>query len=174
MNRNTSKIFLGTLVTLIVVLFMFGCQSELPNDWPRTSPPTTTPTSAPAAAPEKAATTETVPVSTSEPAATATAAPVSAPAIAPTTAAASPAPSEISITITDFAFKAGSITVKKGTKVTWTNQDSVGHTVTGDGGLDSPLLSKGVTYSFTFDKEGVFNYHCTPHPIMKGTVTVTS
>lgn len=80
-----------------------------------------------------------------------------------------------SVTIQDFAFSPKSITVKAGTTVTWTNQDSVKHNVVSDsdGGPDGPLLSKGETYSYTFAKAGTYDYHCQPHPYMKGTVTVT-
>lgn len=79
------------------------------------------------------------------------------------------------VTIENFAYVPQSITVKVGTTVTWTNKDSVAHTVTSDSGgvLDSPLFSAGETYSFTFNEAGTFTYHCTPHPDMKGTVTVT-
>lgn len=78
------------------------------------------------------------------------------------------------VTIANFAFSPQTITVKKGSTITWTNQDSVGHTVTSDTGseLDSPLLSKGQSYSKTFNEVGTFNYHCTPHPNMKGIVVV--
>lgn len=80
-----------------------------------------------------------------------------------------------SVTISDFAFSPATLTVKKGTTVTWTNKDSVAHTVTSDTGnmLDSPLFSAGETFSFTFNEVGTFSYHCTPHPQMKGTVIVT-
>lgn len=80
-----------------------------------------------------------------------------------------------SVTIKDFAFSPVAITVKVGTKVTWTNQDAVGHTVTVDSGSgpDSPLLDQGQSYSYTFSKAGTYTYHCTPHPYMKGTVIVT-
>lgn len=81
------------------------------------------------------------------------------------------------VTIKDFAFAPGTITVKKGTKVTWTNQDSVQHNVMSDktdvSGPSSELLSKGDSYSYTFDEVGTFTYHCTPHPYMKATVIVT-
>lgn len=79
------------------------------------------------------------------------------------------------VEIKDMAFSPSNITVKKGTKVTWTNKDTVSHTVTSDSGstMDSELLSKGDTYSVTFDEVGSFDYHCTPHPAMTGTVTVT-
>lgn len=81
---------------------------------------------------------------------------------------------QTSVSISNFAFTSAALTVKKGTKVTWTNQDSVGHTVTGDsGGPGSSLLSQSASYSFTFNTVGTFPYHCSPHPFMKGTITVT-
>lgn len=91
----------------------------------------------------------------------------------------SPNPSNAAATkevaIEDFAFTPATITVKKGTTVTWTNKDSVSHTVTGDsdGGPDSELFGNGESYSFTFNAVGTFAYHCAPHPQMTGTVIVT-
>jgi amicyanin len=80
-----------------------------------------------------------------------------------------------SVTISNYAYSPAVITVKVGTTVTWTNQDSVGHTVTADSGTgpDSELIDQGKSYSYTFDKAGTFTYHCSPHPYMKGTVIVT-
>jgi amicyanin len=81
------------------------------------------------------------------------------------------------VEIKDYAFGPANISVKAGTKVTWTNQDAVQHDVVSDEGVtngpQSELLAKGDTYSFTFDKAGTYTYHCGPHPYMKGTVTVT-
>lgn len=79
------------------------------------------------------------------------------------------------VSISNFAFSPADITIKKGTTVTWTNNDSVAHTVTKDSGSgpESELLENGESYSFTFNELGTFNYHCTPHPQMHGTVTVT-
>lgn len=80
------------------------------------------------------------------------------------------------VTINNFAFGPADITVKKGTKVTWTNQDSTSHTVTetdGKTGPDSKTLSNGQSYSFTYNNTGSFSYHCSIHPEMTGTVTVT-
>jgi plastocyanin len=77
------------------------------------------------------------------------------------------------VTIEDFAFTPETITVKKGTTVTWTNNDSMEHTVTGnDGGPDSELFGQGEEYSYTFDEVGTFTYFCKPHPNMTGTVIV--
>jgi amicyanin len=89
-----------------------------------------------------------------------------------------PAATEPAVTISDFKFQPETITVKKGTTVTWTNQDTVAHNVASDadspkGGLAGPLLNQGETYSFTFNDVGTYRYHCDPHPFMKGTVEVT-
>jgi plastocyanin len=81
-----------------------------------------------------------------------------------------------SVTIDNFAFAPASITVKKGTTVTWTNKDSATHTVTesdGQDGPDSGDLAHGKSYSFTYDTAGTFKYHCAIHPDMLGTVIVT-
>lgn len=81
------------------------------------------------------------------------------------------------VDIKNFAFSPEKITVKKGTTVTWTNQDTIKHDVTPDNpSADfkaSELLAKGESYSFTFNTVGTFSYHCSPHPQMKATVEVT-
>lgn len=79
-----------------------------------------------------------------------------------------------SITIENFAFTPKTITVSAGTTVTWTNLDSADHTVTSESGdeLDSGLMSQGDTYSKTFDSAGTYDYYCTLHPYMTGTVLV--
>ena len=81
------------------------------------------------------------------------------------------------VTIKDYMFSPAAVKVKVGTMVTWTNQDSVNHTVTADtNSTDAPEsidIAQGKTYSFTFKKAGTFTYHCFPHPYMHGTVVVT-
>lgn len=91
--------------------------------------------------------------------------------------AASAAPTATStVTIDNFAFSPAAITVKKGTTVTWTNNDSTTHTVTetdGQNGPQSSNLATGKSYSFTYNTVGTFKYHCSIHPSMTGSVTVT-
>ncbi|MFG1807684.1 cupredoxin family copper-binding protein [Streptomyces sp. NPDC049040] len=90
-----------------------------------------------------------------------------------------PAPAPVSgtaVAIKNFAFSPASLTVKVGTKVTWTNQDSDAHTVTSDasgGPLNSPAMNTGDPFSHTFTKPGTYKYLCTIHPFMTATVTVT-
>ena len=80
-----------------------------------------------------------------------------------------------SVDIKDMAFSPATITVKKGSTVTWTNKDGVSHTVTGDesGNMDSETLAEGDTYQFTFNEVGTFDYHCNFHSGMTGKVVVT-
>ncbi len=78
------------------------------------------------------------------------------------------------IKIENFAYSPQTLTIKQGESVTWINGDSAIHTVTSDSGseLDSELLSKDDSYAHTFNEKGVFDYHCTPHPYMTGTIVV--
>src|SRR5689334_8467812 len=91
--------------------------------------------------------------------------------------AVAPAPaSGTAVAIRSFAFSPASLTVKVGTTVTWTNQDSDAHTVTSDhsgGPLNSKALNTGGTFSYRFTKAGTYKYLCTIHPFMTATVTVT-
>ena len=79
------------------------------------------------------------------------------------------------ISIKGFAFNPGTLTVKVGTTVKWTNNDSVIHTVTSDTGLfDSGDLANGAVFSYTFTKAGEYPYHCVPHSSqMSGKIVVT-
>lgn len=80
------------------------------------------------------------------------------------------------VTIQNFAFLPGDITVKKGTSVTWTNKDSTTHTVSemdNQQGPKSGDLAPGDKYSYTFNNTGTYKYRCDLHPYMLGTVTVT-
>jgi plastocyanin len=81
-----------------------------------------------------------------------------------------------SIDIKNMMFTPSQITVAKGGSVTWTNNDSTTHTVVDDlsnvGGPASGNIAPGSTYSFTFTKTGSFQYHCSIHPSMRGTIVV--
>jgi plastocyanin len=78
------------------------------------------------------------------------------------------------VTIANFAYDPATITVPVGTTITWTNTDSVDHTVTADDrSWDSGHIAQGQTFSRTFTTAGTFPYFCTIHPNMKGTVIVT-
>lgn len=77
--------------------------------------------------------------------------------------------------IQSMAFLFSNIQVKVGTTVTWTNRDTVPHSVTFDNGMkDSGLLYQGQSFSYTFNTPGTYRYSCTVHPSMVATVTVVS
>lgn len=78
------------------------------------------------------------------------------------------------VKINNFQFNPSTLTIKKGESVTWTNEDSVSHAIKGDSlsSLSSDSFSKGQSYTFTFNEAGTFQYHCSIHSTMKGTIIV--
>ena len=70
------------------------------------------------------------------------------------------------------------IDVTVGTTIAWDNIDSTVHTVTSgqvpeaDGLFDSEMMSAGDSFEFTFTEIGSYDYYCTFHPWMVGTVNV--
>jgi plastocyanin len=78
---------------------------------------------------------------------------------------------ENTINIQNFAFSPSTLTVKKGTVVTWTNNDSAPHTIK-SATFNSSSMSKGQTFSFAFDTVGTFDYSCGIHPSMTGKIIV--
>jgi plastocyanin len=79
----------------------------------------------------------------------------------------------IRIDVENFMFAPVSMTVKAGATVTWTNMDQEPHTVmSSDGLFRSGALDTGDSFSFKFDKPGTYQYVCTIHPRMVGTVVV--
>ncbi len=82
--------------------------------------------------------------------------------------------SNVKVSIKSFSFNPTTLNIKKGTKITWTNNDKVSHTITPDSGnrLNSGALSPGKSFSFTPTDLGSINYHCAFHPKMKGSIIV--
>ena len=98
----------------------------------------------------------------------------------------------VTVNMTDAnQFQPASITVARGTTVTWVNTGQTPHTVTDDASKaanpadavlpsgaqpwDSGTLAGGASYSHTFDTPGQYTYVCIPHESlgMIGRVTVT-
>ena len=78
------------------------------------------------------------------------------------------------VSIQDYQYVPASITVTPGEIVTWTNKDSVAHTVTAtDHSWDSGNLAPGATYRHQFNQAGSHAYGCAYHPDMSGTVIVS-
>lgn len=77
------------------------------------------------------------------------------------------------VTIKDFSFVPNTITVPVGTTVTWQNLDEEPHTVRGsDAHIRSDALDQGDSYSVRFDQPGTYQYGCSIHPKMSGSVIV--
>lgn len=86
----------------------------------------------------------------------------------------------VTIDMRDIQFVEKEVVVSPGTKVTWTNSDAVDHFVNTDTHpahtyyppQNSRSISKGETYTVTFDKTGVYPYHCSAHTDMTATLVV--
>jgi plastocyanin len=75
--------------------------------------------------------------------------------------------------VVDFSFEPARLEVQRGTTVTWSNQGQVIHTVTAnDRSFDSGLINSGAKASLTFSRPGTYEYHCAPHPFMRGVIVV--
>jgi plastocyanin len=82
-------------------------------------------------------------------------------------------PPENQLKIQAFAFVPQTLTISVNSTVKWKNLDAVAHTVTSDNSSwDSGTIPAGGTFKFTFTSTGTFNYHCTIHPGMTGTIIV--
>ncbi len=95
-------------------------------------------------------------------------------------------PNHVAIVGQDAPFYSpNNLTVAAGTTVTFVNHDAILHTVTStqagadvqspepDGAFDTGVLGFGQEAQVTFDNPGTYNYYCTIHPFMRGSVTVT-
>jgi plastocyanin len=70
-------------------------------------------------------------------------------------------------------FKPASITVDRGTKVKFVNAGNLTHTTTSDDDLWDERLAPGDKFTRRFRQMGTFEFHCTIHRAMTGTITVT-
>jgi plastocyanin len=100
---------------------------------------------------------------------------------APSTSAASGsskpvAASHVNVDISNFAYSPATITVKVGTTVTFTDEESVEHTATSNtsGVFETGTLQKGQAISIKLEKVGTFSYHCAFHAFMHGTIRVVA
>lgn len=85
----------------------------------------------------------------------------------------SPPTATVKVIIADGVFVPETITIPVATTVTWVNLDPTVHTVTTDfGPLDSGYIFCDDTFSYTFTRAGIFNYHCRINPMEIGTVIV--
>lgn len=79
-------------------------------------------------------------------------------------------------TLGDKSYSPNPVTIARGATVTWTNNDTIPHTVTAKPDVilfDSGTIAPGETFAHTFVGAGDFDYFCAIHPGMTGKVTVS-
>lgn len=77
-----------------------------------------------------------------------------------------------SVSIVNFAFKPGTLKVKRGASVAFANTSNTTHTATKAGAFDTKRIAPGKTVVVKFGKRGTFAYHCKIHSFMKGKIVV--
>jgi len=79
--------------------------------------------------------------------------------------------SSYNINIEKFTFSPATLTISKGSTVTWINNDSAPHQIK-SAIFKSASFSKGQSVSYTFNTAGTFDYICPIHPSMTGQIIV--
>ena len=88
--------------------------------------------------------------------------------------------SDTPIAIKTFLFRPTTVVVPLGTRVVWTNEDEIEHTVTAGlpdsatGAFNGTIQSQGATFAHAFTRTGTFPYFCDRHHFMRGEIRVTS
>ena len=84
---------------------------------------------------------------------------------------------EPAVKIVNFQFEPKALTVKAGTTVKWTNEDTATHSIKDTSQLATPvspdLVGKGSTFSITYGQPGSYSYICGIHQYMSGSVQVS-
>ena len=92
---------------------------------------------------------------------------------------AEPRPAAAVVTMDKLKYSTPEVRIKAGESVTWTNLEVMPHNVHFLGakiGADKDLMGAMLTakqsYTVKFNEAGTYDYHCTPHPFMRGKVVV--
>ena len=79
----------------------------------------------------------------------------------------------------DSCYEPSSLNILPNQVVLWNNKDNTAHTVTSgtpdvgiSGIFDSEIIPGGEKFSYKFEKQGIYDYYCTLHPWMIGTISV--
>jgi plastocyanin len=77
------------------------------------------------------------------------------------------------VTIDASRFEPRALTIHVGDSVAWVNKDIITHTATSDAGqFDSDEIAPGKSWAFTATRKGDFDYVCSLHRSMKGSLRV--
>jgi plastocyanin len=80
---------------------------------------------------------------------------------------------DVEVKIDNFTFNPARVTVQAGATVTWDNEDDIPHAIASSTKLfKSKVLDTADKFSFTFTTPGTFEYFCSLHPHMTGTIVV--
>jgi plastocyanin len=100
----------------------------------------------------------------------------SSPSSMPTPTPAPAASADVTITIVGMqagnSYSPNPGMVKAGQTVAWHNTDTIAHTATGTGFDTGPIAGGGTSAPIQLSTAGTFDYHCTIHPTMVGSLTV--
>lgn len=86
---------------------------------------------------------------------------------------------DTTVAIRTFQFRPTSVVVPVGTRIVWTNEDEIEHTVTAGlpdsagGAFNGALKLRGASFAHTFTRTGTFPYYCDRHHFMRGEIRVT-
>lgn len=76
------------------------------------------------------------------------------------------------VDIDNFAFHPPTLTIAKGSSVTFSNSSKARHTATRGGAFDTGVIKPGKSVNVRFKQKGTFAYHCEIHPFMHGKIVV--
>jgi len=80
--------------------------------------------------------------------------------------------SAATVTVKNFSFTPGDLTVAKGTKVTWKFEDSAKHNGSAKGDAFRSKDIESGAYSYVFNTVGKYSYLCSLHQYMTGSIVV--
>jgi plastocyanin len=82
----------------------------------------------------------------------------------------------VNVTISSSTFIDQPVTINQGDSVKWTNNDTTQHSIVFENNVfnPSPMLGQGGTFTHVFNTPGIFNYYCSPHTAMTGTIIVNA
>jgi plastocyanin len=91
---------------------------------------------------------------------------------ASTADSAASAPQTHTIMIEGMQFNPASLTVRRGDRVVWRNNDLVPHTATAKGVFDSGAIAANESWEYVARTPGASSYVCAFHPTMTATLIV--
>ncbi len=76
------------------------------------------------------------------------------------------------VSIANFEFHPGTLTISRGSRVTFHNASHTTHTATRRGAFNTGRIAPGTSITIRFKRAGTFAYHCSIHPFMHGKIVV--